>query len=102
MDEYNFENNRTGKQELSIEEWNKLINKIYNKIFLLSWKKKYNNSDILDGEQWGLEIKLEGKRQLNYYGSNAYPVYWRELINLFHPYAKNAGVTLRTNGNKMI
>jgi len=49
-----------------------------------------------------LEIKLEGKRQLNYYGSNAYPVYWRELINLFHPYAKNAGVTLRTNGNKMI
>lgn len=102
IDEYNFENNRTGKQELSIEEWNKLINKIYNKIFLLSWKKKYNNSDILDGEQWGLEIQLTGKRQLNYYGSNAYPVYWRELINIFRPYAKNAGITLRTNGNKMM
>jgi hypothetical protein len=102
VDEYNSENNRTGKQELSFEEWSKLINKIYNKIFLLSWSKKYNNSDILDGEQWGLEIQLTGKRQLNYHGSNAYPVYWRELINIFRPYAKNAGVTIRTNGNKMM
>ena len=99
MDEYSSEINKTGKQELSFEEWSTLINKIYNKIFLLSWKKKYNNSDILDGEQWGLEIKLTGKRELNYYGSNAYPVYWKELINIFRPYAKNAGITLRTNKN---
>ncbi len=40
MVEYNSENNRTGKQELSIEEWNKLINKIYIKMFLLLWSKK--------------------------------------------------------------
>ena len=55
-----------------------------------------------DEERWELEIKLTGKKQFNYYGSNAYPVYWRELIYIFHLYAKNAGVALRTNGNKMI
>lgn len=102
MAECNSDNNRTGKQELSLEEWNKFVNKIYYKIFLLSWKKKYNNPNILDGEQWGLEIKLEGKKQLNYYGSNAYPVFWKELINIFRPYAKGAGVTLRSNGNKIM
>ena len=102
IDDNDLKDCKLGKQELSFEEWDKLIHKLYNKLYLLSWKKKYNDPNILDGEQWGLEIKLSGKKVLNYYGSNAYPAYWRELLNVFRPYLKNAGITLRTNGNKMM
>lgn len=40
---------------------------------LWSWDREYyDNSDILDGTQWNLELKLRG-RTVNTGGSNAYP-----------------------------
>jgi len=38
-----------------------------------SWKKDYNNDDVLDGTQWELTIKREGRRKRRIFGSNAYP-----------------------------
>tara|TARA_Y100000588_G_scaffold361353_1_gene422080 strand:- start:151 stop:549 length:399 start_codon:yes stop_codon:yes gene_type:complete len=38
-----------------------------------SWKKHYNNDDVLDGTQWELTIKREGRRKRRIFGSNAYP-----------------------------
>ena len=38
-----------------------------------SWKKNYNNDDVLDGTQWELTIKQAGRRKRRIFGSNAYP-----------------------------
>jgi len=38
-----------------------------------SWKKEYNDEDVLDGTQWELRIKIQGKRGRKIFGSNAYP-----------------------------
>jgi len=38
-----------------------------------SWKKNYNNDDVLDGTQWELTIKQAGMRKRRIFGSNAYP-----------------------------
>ena len=47
--------------------------KTVDKLKVWSWDKEYNNDDILDGTQWELEIKREGRRKRRIFGSNAYP-----------------------------
>ncbi len=58
-------------------------------MYLHEWKKKYDNKYILDGTQWELKVSLTGGRERNYYGSNDYPPYWKELKALFTPYLKD-------------
>ena len=36
------------------------------------WEKSYENLDVLDGTQWSLKLKYQGRR-LTAEGSNAYP-----------------------------
>ena len=38
-----------------------------------SWEKEYINSDIIDGTEWELRIKREGRRRRRINGLNAYP-----------------------------
>lgn len=81
-------------RSLSNAEWETLLNKLYCKLFLHEWRKQYDDPNILDGTQWSLKIKLTGNRQRNYYGSNLFPAYWRELKTLFRPYFEEAGISL--------
>lgn len=74
------------RKHLSREKWQKLLDGLYTDCFLHEWKKSYEDPDVLDGEQWSLRITLEGNRHRSYYGSNAYPVYWKEMLRLFKPY----------------
>lgn len=74
------------------QEWNKLMDRLFTKLFLHEWKKNYVDPDILDGEQWELELKLTGGRVRNYGGSNAFPPYWAELKTTFRPFFKEAGI----------
>ena len=74
------------------QEWNKLIDRLFSKLFLHEWKKNFVDPDILDGEQWELELKLTGGRVRNYGGSNAFPPYWAELKTTFRPFFKEAGI----------
>ena len=78
--------------ELSINEWKRLIEHLYCKLFLDEWKHSYDDPDVQDGEQWTLEIKCTNDRTMEYYGSNAFPPYWRELRTVFRPYFKKAGI----------
>ena len=78
------------KLDMTINEWNKLVNKLYCKMYLHEWKKRYVDSLILDGEQWGLEIRLTNNRKRTYYGDNEYPPYWNELKRAFRSYIKDA------------
>ncbi len=71
---------------LSEQGWEKLLNRLYCRLFLHEWKKEYNDWDVLDGEQWELEIRMTGGRVRNYGGSNAFPPYWNELKRTFKPF----------------
>ena len=73
----------SGHQEhISLAEWKKILNTLYNKIYLHEWRRSYFEP-VLDGESWSLEVKLTDRRRRYYYGCNAYPPYWDELKELF-------------------
>ena len=67
--------------------WKRIVDSLYDGMYLHEWDKRYNNPDILDGEQWELVITMTGGRTRSYYGSNAYPPYWKELKRLFKRYS---------------
>ncbi len=66
--------------------WMRLIDRLFNELYLHEWKKKYADRSVLDGTQWHLEISLSGRRKRTIYGSNAFPPYWSELKSLFRPF----------------
>ncbi len=77
------------RRTISENEWMKLLDKLYCKLFLHEWKKQFNDWSILDGEQWELEIRMTNNRVRNYSGSNAFPPYWNELLRIIRPFFKN-------------
>ena len=81
-------------REMPESEWHKIISKLYEKLYIHEWKKRFVDPGVLDGEQWELEIRLAGGRKRTYYGSNAYPPLWKELKNVFRPYFNEAGIRL--------
>ncbi len=74
------------EKQITPLRWMRLINKLYSELYLHEWKKRYNNLNVMDGEQWYLEIRLTGNRKRTYSGSNAYPPYWKELLAAFRPF----------------
>jgi hypothetical protein len=52
---------------------------LVNDLKIFDWKKNYYNNNILDGEQWEIEITLISKRKIKIYGSNEYPENFDEL-----------------------
>ena len=81
------------QREVAPAEWMRLLDRLYCKLYLHEWKKRYDDPCVLDGEQWELEIKLTGGRVRNYSGSNAFPPYWAELKTAFRPFFAEAGMT---------
>jgi hypothetical protein len=76
---------------ITLYRWNKLINRLYEYMFVHEWKKKYVDPDVLDGTQWSLDIEMTGRRKRSYYGSNKYPPCWEELIKAFKEIAYARG-----------
>ena len=50
------------------------------KLKIDGWKKEFVDPGILDGTQWELEYKEQGKRCRHIYGSNDYPECWNDFI----------------------
>lgn len=75
-------------RQITSLKWMRIKNTLYTDIYLHEWKKRFDNYNVLDGEQWELEIKLTGNRKRTYSGSNAFPSYWKELKAIFNPYMK--------------
>lgn len=82
------------QRDMTEKEWNRLLDRIYSKLYVHEWKKNFIDPTIMDGEQWELTLKLTGGRQRRYSGSNAFPPYWRELKSTFRPFFKEAGIKL--------
>lgn len=51
-------------------------------IHIGEWKHGYDNPNVLDGIQWELVIGYTDKRSRKYWGSNAFPYNFRELLEL--------------------
>ncbi len=75
---------------MSQDDWFKLIDTLYNKLYLHEWKDSFVDPYVLDGEQWELEIQLKDDGKITYSGSNDFPPYWKELKALFAPYFEKA------------
>ncbi len=75
---------------MSPDDWFKLVDALYNKLYLHEWKHSFDDPAVMDGEQWELEIRLTDDSKITYSGSNAFPPYWEELKALFEPYFKKA------------
>ena len=73
----------TDEYRISVDQWKHILDKLYEKMYLHEWKKSYVDEQVLDGTQWELKLTLTDKRRRNYYGSNMYPPYWKELEKLF-------------------
>ncbi len=69
-------------------EWKRLLNTMYGKLYLHEWKKRYEDSDAKDGEEWLLETTLAEGRIRTYKGYGAYPPYWKELLETFKPFLR--------------
>lgn len=74
--------------DISKKKWAALVDSLYYELFLNDWKRRFNNYDVLDGEEWALTIKLTEHRKRTYSGMNGFPPYWEELVKLMKPFLK--------------
>lgn len=77
------------ERQITKRQWNKLTDRLFGELYLHEWKKEYTDPNVLDGEQWSLEIRMTEDRRLVWNGSNAFPVYWQELNALFRPFLRD-------------
>jgi len=84
---FDLENSVEPKQ-ISTNEWRKIVDTLFGKMYLHEWKKSYVNPYVSDGIQWSLDIQLTNKRKRSYSGSNDYPPYWNDLLKIFKKYTK--------------
>ena len=55
------------------------LHDIIDKLYICEWARSSIDKEILDGTQWSLEIKFQGRRTIKKFGSNKYPPYFSEL-----------------------
>lgn len=89
VSQFPYESKPVPDRQITALRWMRLVNRLYSELYLHEWKKDYDNFDVLDGEQWSLEIILTNRRKRTYEGSNAYPPYWPELKALFRPFLRS-------------
>ena len=55
------------------------------------WKRRYDNSDVLDGIQWSVRFLYDDGRECKYYGSNKYPYNFGRFLDVMEiePFSVN-------------
>ena len=76
---------QTGRVSITAEQWDTVIEGLFEDLFVLDWKEAYENPFVMDGQKWKLEITMENGKELRYHGMNAYPVYWARVLELLDP-----------------
>ena len=71
--------------EFSEKQLNYFLEKIFNE-YILNWKNKYDNNNILDGTQWKLEMEFKDLPKFESYGSNEYPSNWKMFLSIIYKY----------------
>ena len=73
-------------------QWDSLVCSLYEDLYLNDWKHRFEDPDVLDGEEWKLVILLTGGRKRVYSGTNAYPPYWEKLESLVRRFRRDRRV----------
>lgn len=55
------------------------LHDLVDRLYLCEWPRSSINKDILDGTQWSIDIKFQGRRTIKKFGSNKFPPYFPEL-----------------------
>ena len=75
--------------DITRKRWENLVEKLYEKIRIHEWKRRYKDPDILDGTQWSLMVFMKDEREACISGSNSYPPNFNELLRAFRAFAKD-------------
>lgn len=71
--------------KISFDQWAMFIRNLY-RCYIVDWKRKYADPDILDGTQWNLKVTYSDRKPLNIYGSNAYPPHWSKFMKIIEEF----------------
>ena len=85
--------------DISRKKWDSLVDALYHELFLNDWKHRFNDYDVIDGEEWKLTIKFTERRKRTYSGMNGFPPYWGELVKLIKPFMKAKTVSKMNTNN---
>ena len=71
-DLYNCDFAKRQEKEISKNQMELFLSKL-NQLNIISWHNEYYNPDVIDGEQWEMEIEYNKTEKKRIYGSNLYP-----------------------------
>ncbi|MDT3698850.1 MAG: hypothetical protein RO469_05425 [Thermincola sp.] len=70
------------EKKFSFDEWIGFMHDLF-RCYIIDWKQRYVDKNVLDGTQWELTIELNKGKKLRKYGSNDYPPHWKKLLAVF-------------------
>ncbi|WP_418790897.1 hypothetical protein [Phosphitispora sp. TUW77] len=73
------------EKEFSFDEWMSFLQDLF-RCYIIDWKQRYVDKNVLDGTQWELTIEFDKGKKLRKYGSNDYPPHWKKLLAVFKKY----------------
>ena len=78
------------KHTITQDKWDALIDGLYDDLHVNKWDHTYMPSEwvISDGQDWELQISVEGGRRRIYRGSNVYPDNWDSFESLIESFAQ--------------
>ena len=72
------------RHSISADEWDDLINSLYNKYNFHEWEMNYSDPKWLDGVSWEISVCFPDNRIQMRSGQNACPDCWAQVNGLFH------------------
>lgn len=73
-----------------MKKWQELKRKLFEELYVNDWDKEYlpvnDGQSEFENNSWKFTVIVNDEEETSYSGVDAYPVYWRGLINLLDPY----------------
>lgn len=85
------------KLRITLNEWQAIKDTLYHELFVMSWDEEYSDPYIMDGTQWELKLKLDGRKKFKASGSNVFPEKYDELLECLDPYFEQIGAEENRN-----
>lgn len=76
---------------ITLNEWQNIKDTLFLELFILSWDEDYYAPYILDGTQWELKLRFDGRQTFEISGSNVFPKLFDTLLTYLNPYFEQMG-----------
>ena len=75
---------------ISMDEWNKIKETLFHKLYLADWDKTYipvnDGKTVSDNNEWELGLDVGDDEELVYRGYDAFPPYWKGFMKVLDPF----------------